>query len=88
MNPTDITIFSTLTAFGVTVIGILWRMSAKWTNAIDRLEVIEKHVKEVVDDKNRVHREMLDQMREDRNATNDRLRWLEQNLWQSLGRRR
>ena len=88
MTPTTIAMVVTVATFGLTTTGILWRMSAKWTNAIDRLEAIEVHTKALVDDKNRVHKEMNDQMREDRNATNERLRWLEQNLYNRTGRRR
>lgn len=81
MSAASITIIATLGGFGTAGLGMLWKISSKWTNATDRLEVIERHMKELVDDKNRVHKEITDSMRDDRRATNERLRWLEENFY-------
>jgi hypothetical protein len=46
----------------------------------NQINLIED-VKKLVQDKDKVHAEMLSQMREDRMATDRRLRWLEEHLW-------
>jgi hypothetical protein len=68
------------------------RSVRNWTRMEIRLESLANSVEKLVVDKDRVHNEivareqevhneMLSQMREDRNATNLRLRWLEEHLW-------
>lgn len=60
---------------------LLVRATVKWTRVEDRLNMVADDLKELVHDKDKVHQEIIAQMREDRNATNRRLRWLEENLW-------
>lgn len=61
----------------------LIRGAIKWTRVEDRLTEIAKDLNEIVADKDKVHTEMLTQMREDRAATDRRLRWLEETRWKS-----
>lgn len=68
-------ILATMGIIFIPLLGLLVRITIKWTRVEDAL-------KQLVADKDRVHREIIDQMREDRDATNKRLTWLEQNLWQ------
>lgn len=63
---------------------LLVRMTVRWTRTEDRLTDLIDDVKALVDDKERVHAEMYQTMREDRAATDRRLRWLEENLWRRL----
>lgn len=52
-----------------------------------RLEVnqeqIAKSLVSLVQDKDRVHAAMLDQMKDDRRVTDRRLRWLEEHVWKN-----
>jgi outer membrane murein-binding lipoprotein Lpp len=60
---------------------LLVRISQKWTRSEDKLEQIASDMSDLVIDKDKVHQELVNQMREDRNATNLRLRYLEENFW-------
>jgi hypothetical protein len=46
-----------------------------------QLKNIVEDIRALVADKDRTHTEILEQMREDRKATDRRLRWLELNVW-------
>lgn len=73
----------------VTFIGILVipsivlsaRAIVKWTKVEMRLDSLVTDVRKLVEDKDKVHREMITQMREDRSVTDRRLRWLEEHIW-------
>jgi hypothetical protein len=66
---------------GIPTLTFVVRATIKWTRVEDRLEVISNKLIDIVKDKDETHQEMLRQMREDREATNRRLRWLEENIW-------
>lgn len=66
----------------IPLLAVLWRGAVKWTRVETKLDNVIEDLKMIVEDKDKVHREMTDQMREDRKATNDRLTWLERNLWE------
>lgn len=70
----------------IPAIGLMFRLVIKWTKTEARLEELSKDMRELVDSKDRIHSEMLGQMREDRAATDRRLRWLEENIWKGRGR--
>lgn len=74
-------IITGITLIVAPVFVFLVRITAKWTKVEDKLENVVEDVKALVVDKDKVHAEFLAQMREDRSATDRRLRWLEQNLW-------
>jgi hypothetical protein len=72
-----------LTGIGVLflpAIAILIRGAIKWTRTEDKLAELVRDVHELVDSKDKVHTEMYAQMREDRAATDRRLRYLEERL--------
>lgn len=67
---------------------LLVRLVVKWTKVEERLAELAEDMRELVKDKDKVHTELATQMREDRAATDRRLRWLEENLWHStMGKR-
>lgn len=55
---------------------------------VAQLKTIARDLDRIVSDKDRTHAEMLNQMREDRQATDNRLRWLETHLWSAARRPR
>jgi len=63
----------------------LFRGAMRWATVEHRLEDLVDDVKKLVADKDRVHTEMLTTIREDRAATDKRLRWLEEHLWKRNG---
>lgn len=70
----------------IPMIVLLIRFTVGWTKIGDAVRELAKDVRELVSDKDKVHKEILAQMRDDRNATNQRLTWLERNLWNRRGR--
>lgn len=60
---------------------LLWRVAVSVTREHDKMTEIEEDIQKLVDDKDRTHAAIIEQMREDRTATNQRLRWLEENVW-------
>ena len=72
----------------VAVLGVLVRVIVKWTRIEDKLTTVSEDLQDLVKDKDKVHKEMLDQMREDRNATNKRLTYLERSVWPRQTQRR
>lgn len=60
---------------------LLWRVAVSITKNQDKLFSLEQDMHDLVADKDKVHSRLYEQMREDRNATNQRLRWLEENVW-------
>lgn len=57
------------------------RLSSRWATMETKLGGLIERVEKLVQDKESTHRDMLAQMRSDRDATNQRLRWLEEHLW-------
>lgn len=74
-------ILSVISVIGIPTLVFIVRASIKWTRVEDRLSTISDKLIAIVKDKDDVHKEMLAQMREDRDVTNRRLRWLEEHLW-------
>jgi len=60
-------------------IALMVKITARWTR-------IETDLRKLVIDKDRTHAAMLEQMKEDRAATNRRLEWLERQ-WMERGMR-
>lgn len=67
--------------FIIPAIVLFVRLMVRGKGIEDKLEEVAKDLRDIVEDKDKVHHEMYRQMREDRNATDRRLRWLEENLW-------
>lgn len=65
----------------VPLIVFIWRGAVKWTRVEDKLDGVIRNVADLVRNEDKIHQTMIDQMKEDRRATNERLTWLERNLW-------
>lgn len=61
------------------------RMLIRWNRVEDRLDQVAKSVDLLVQNKDAVHQAMLTTMGEDRRATDRRLRWLEEHIWNHEG---
>jgi hypothetical protein len=84
MNGAETTLTIALSVMGVIVFPTLllaFRAAIRWKGIEDKLGEVVTQLQEITEDEHRVHAELNTQMREDRNATNLRLRWLEENLW-------
>lgn len=60
---------------------LMLRMAVRWSRIEMRLDTVVTEVRTLIDDKEKVHTVLFNQMREDRKATDRRLRWLEENIW-------
>lgn len=60
---------------------LIFRLTIGATRLSDRVVNIEQDLKDLVSEKDKTHQLLLSQMKDDRQATDRRLRWLEQNLW-------
>lgn len=74
-------ILGVLSILLIPLVGLIWRGAVKWTRVETKLDTVVEDMKEIVRDKDAVHREINNTMREDRAATDRRLRWLEEHLW-------
>ncbi len=73
-----------LSFLGIILIPLLFAL-IKVVQRATRLEVkqdqLVKSLASLVQDQEKIHASIFQQQREDRKATNTRLRWLEQNVW-------
>lgn len=74
-------VLSVLSLLLIPILGLTLRLVVKWTRAEARLESLADDMRELVADKDKTHAEIITTMREDRAATDKRLRWLEENVW-------
>lgn len=70
-----------ITAIFLPMVALLYRGIVKWTRTEDKLDELIRDVNKLILDKDKTHAEMLQQMTNDRSATDRRLRWLEENIW-------
>lgn len=77
----DTLILSVISIVIIPIIVLLVRGAIKWTRVESKLESLVLSVDKLVKDKDTVHNEIIAQMRDDRKATDRRLRWLEEHLW-------
>lgn len=73
-----------LTSLGVIFIPLLvllTRIITKWTKIESRLDELTSDIAKLVVDKDKTHNEIINQIIDDRRATDKRLRWLEENVW-------
>lgn len=63
----------------------LVRGAIKWTRVETKLDVLLDRMADLVKDQDKIHGAMLDQMKVDRDATDKRLRFIEE--WWMRGRR-
>lgn len=66
-----------LSVIVIPLVVFLIRGAVKWTRVESKLESIVEKLGEIVADKDKIHAELIAQMRDDRRATDERLRWLE-----------
>lgn len=74
-------ILSSLGVIFIPLLIMLYRGIVKWTRVEDKLNELVQDMKQVVADKDATHRDLINQMGKDRDATDRRLRWLEENTW-------
>jgi hypothetical protein len=70
---------------GIPILGFLITISVQWGGLRSDLRSINKDLIEIVKDKDDMQHSILDQMKVDREATDRRLRWLEENVWRNRG---
>lgn len=63
------------------LVGFIVRATMRWTRVELQLVQLGENIKKLVEDKDKTHREITNQMHEDRQANNERLTWLERNLY-------
>lgn len=63
---------------------LLVKGTVRWTRTEDQIGTLIAKVTELVEDKDKVHAEILEQMRVDRDATDRRLRFMEE-FWMRKG---
>lgn len=88
MKPIEIVtlILGIITSLLIPLIVLLVRGAIKWTRVESKIDHAISELGSIVADKDRVHQEIYTQMREDRAATDRRLRWLEEHLWRGTNR--
>ena len=74
-------ILSLLAVIVIPTLALIMRAAVRWKGIEDKIDNVVGDLNELVRDKDKVHQELAMQMREDRKATNQRLRWLEENVW-------
>lgn len=62
-------------------IGLLIHIIIKWTRSEDRLDRVIADLDKLIKDKDSTHQAIIQQLADDRKATDRRLRWLEEHLW-------
>lgn len=63
------------------------RITAKWASVEEKLSRVVADVDKLVRDKDTTQAAIVDMMAKDREATDLRLRWLENHLWAIIGRK-
>jgi len=71
-------ILTVITLLFIPTVAFLVRAAIKWTRTEDQLKSLVAAVEHLVDDKDKVHAAMLDQMTRDRDTTDRRLRFIEE----------
>jgi hypothetical protein len=74
-------ILSFVSVIGLPSLAFSFRFMTKWTRVESRMEEIVRSMARLVEDKDKVHTAMQQEIRDDRAATDRRLRWLEEHLW-------
>lgn len=75
-----------LSVIGIVFIPLLItliRVTVKWTKVEAKLDELARDMRDLVESKDKVHTDMIRSMSEDRDATNRRLRWLEEHIWRN-----
>jgi predicted Holliday junction resolvase-like endonuclease len=65
----------------IPILKLIWDAARKQQQIEDKQVELIRNMEKLVADKDAVHKEIIATIREDRAATDKRLRWLEENLW-------
>lgn len=68
------------------ILGVALRAAIKFTRSEDKIADVAEDVKALVADKERAHMQLWSEMKDQNNATDRRLRWLEEHLWSRQSR--
>jgi hypothetical protein len=74
-------IISVLSVLILPALALLVRITIKWQRVEDRLTEITGDLTQIVKDKSDAHKALFDLIRSQTKATDERIRWLEQNFW-------
>lgn len=74
-------VLATISVIVAPLMVMIIRMAVKWTRVEEKLNTVVGELREIVGNGDRVHLAIMDEIRRDRDATNQRLRWLEEYLW-------
>lgn len=74
-------IIAALATLVVPLLMFVVRGAIKWSVVESKLDHAIGKLEEIVRDKDVTHKAMFQQMTDDRRATDQRLRWLEENVW-------
>jgi hypothetical protein len=74
-------IISILAVIVIPLLVAVLRSAIRWKGIEDRLDSVVSNLSSIVKNEDKIHGEFIAQMREDRKATDRRLRYLEENLW-------
>jgi hypothetical protein len=69
----------------IPVVAVLIRFIVKWTQLESKLDEVTRGLKYIVEGSDKTHAALYAQMADDRAATDRRLRWLEEHLWNTRG---
>ena len=76
---------------GLSILGVvlipsqvaLFRAAMKWADIQSEVRQLSRKLAEMIEQKNRDHDNIYKGMQDDRLATNQRLRWLEEHVWRN-----
>lgn len=74
-------VLTAIAVIGIPLVTMLVRGSAKWTRVEAKLDNVIDDVRDLVINKDQVHLVIMQTIKDDRAATDKRLRWLEEFLW-------
>ena len=80
-------ILTAIAALLIPLVRLLWNAAIRQQSITDIQEQLLKSVENLIRDKDQVHKDIINQMADDRKATDRRLRWLEENVWNTQRRR-
>ena len=81
MSVTSDAVLGAVVTLGIPTLAFTLRGMISLTRSQERIASIARELEQRDKLNDETHREIVEQMREDRKATNERLTWLERNLW-------
>lgn len=77
----DYTIVAIVSGIIIPLLGFLVVIAVQWGGIRADLRALNKQLADIVQSEEETHKLITDQLRIDRDATDKRLRWLEEHLW-------